>query len=626
MSEKLKRRLWRILLAAALYGLVLLLCSVWKLPSRLMAPYDTLLTLALYLIPYFVTGYDVLWRALRNILHGQVFDENFLMCVATIGALALGEYSEAVFVLLFYQLGEFFQDYALGRSRSSISKLMELKPESATLLKDGVLTVVAPEQVPVGARILVKAGERVPLDGVIEEGSTTLDTSALTGESLPRSASVGDEILSGTVNLTGSVTLRTVRAYEASAVSRILELAENASDKKAVSEQFITRFARVYTPAVCAAALLIAFLPPLLFSLPFSEWIERGLIFLVVSCPCALVISVPLTFFGGIGGASRRGILIKGSGYLETLARTETVVFDKTGTLTSGSFRVTAVHPDQIDEARLIELTALAESRSDHPVAHSVREAYGRVPDQTRVGETEELAGLGIRAMVDGQLVLAGNAALMREAGVAYHDCHLAGTAVHVAVDGVYGGHIIISDSVKPDAKEAIGALRALGVRRLVMLTGDREAVAAAAAKELGLDEYCAELLPADKVGEVERLLGEKSKRGSLAFVGDGINDAPVLARADTGVAMGSLGSDAAIEAADVVLMDDRPMGVANAVRIARGTKRIVRENVLFALGVKLIVLVLAACGVATMGLAAFADVGVAVLAILNALRALRLK
>lgn len=582
--------------------------------------------LGLYLVSYLIVGGDVLLRAARNIFHGQVFDENFLMSVATIGALSLKEYNEAVAVMLFYQVGELFQSIAVNRSRSSISELMDIRPDYANVEREGVLSKVDPDDVSVGEIIVIKPGERVPLDGEVVEGESRIDTAALTGESLPRDVGVGDGIVSGTVNLSGVLRVRVTKPYGESTVSRILELVENAGDKKARTENFITRFARYYTPTVCGLALALAVIPPLAFGQDWGDWIQRGLIFLVVSCPCALVISIPMSFFGGIGGASRRGILIKGSNFLEVLSKTDTVVFDKTGTLTSGSFTVVAVHPQTMNEERLLEFAAYAESFSEHPIARSILDAYGKKIDHARVSRAGETRGHGVFAVVDGMTVVVGNAGLMEGNGVGYHECHIAGTTVHIAIDGTYEGHIIISDILKTDALQAISGLKALGVTKTVMLTGDMEQVAASVAKELNIDTYRSELLPQQKVETVERLLDEKRAKTSLAFVGDGINDAPVLARADVGIAMGAMGSDAAIEAADVVLMDDKPSNIAVAVRIARKTMGIVHQNIWFALGVKLVVLVLAAVGIANMWLAVFADVGVAVLAILNAMRCLHLK
>ena len=612
MPKKQKRMLFRVLASAVLFAVALLL------------PTEGWLRLFTFLIPYAVIAWDVLWRAVRNIAHGQVFDENFLMSLATVGALATGEYPEAVFVMLFYQVGELFQSYAVDQSRKSITSLMDIRPDYANIEVDGQLRQVDPEDVAVGDTIVIKAGERIPLDGVVLEGTSNVDTAALTGESLPREAQPGDDVISGCVNLSGLLRVRVTKAFEESTVAKILDLVENSSSKKAKAENFITKFARYYTPAVVLAAVALALLPPLFTSIQWVDSIQRALNFLVVSCPCALVISVPLSFFGGIGGASKNGILVKGRNYLEVLAKTEHVVFDKTGTLTRGVFNVTAIHPDHCGEAQLLELAALAESYSDHPISRSLKEAYGKELDASRVSNVEELSGRGVRATVDGRQICAGNDKLMEDIGVSWHPCHRVGTTVHVASDGVYLGHIVISDEVKPDAKEAITALKACGVRRTVMLTGDAKAVGESVAQELGLDEVHTQLLPADKVTRVEALLGEVSPKGALAFVGDGINDAPVLSRADIGIAMGGLGSDAAIEAADIVLMDDKPSKLADAIRIARRTLAIVRQNIVFALAVKFLVLALSAAGVANMWEAVFADVGVSVIAILNAMRALK--
>ena len=613
MSKKQKRMLRRILVSAVLFVIcVLLPVSGWP---RLLA----------FLVPYGVIGWDVLWRAVRNIAHGQVFDENFLMALATVGALAIGEYPEAVFVMLFYQVGELFQSYAVDQSRKSITALMDIRPDYANMEgPDGQLEQVDPEDVAVGDTIVIKAGERIPLDGVVLEGSSTVDTAALTGESLPRRVESGDDVISGCVNLSGLLKVQVTKAFEESTVAKILDLVENSASKKAKAENFITKFARYYTPIVVLAAVALALLPPLLTSIQWGDSIQRALNFLVVSCPCALVISVPLSFFGGIGGASKDGILVKGGNYLEVLARTEIVVFDKTGTLTRGVFNVTAIHPDHCDEGQLLELAALAECWSDHPISRALKEAYGREMDSSRVSNVEEVAGRGVKAVVDGHTICAGNDKLMEDIGVSWHPCHRVGTTVHVASDGVYLGHIVISDEVKPDAKEAVAALKAAGVRKTVMLTGDAQAVGEDVAKQLGLDEVHTQLLPADKVERVEALLKEVSPKGALAFVGDGINDAPVLSRADIGIAMGGLGSDAAIEAADIVLMDDKPSKIAHAIRIARRTLSIVRQNIVFALAVKLLVLVLSAVGLVSMWAAVFADVGVSVIAILNAMRALK--
>ncbi len=614
MSKKQKRTLSRILFSAALLAAAALL------------PLNGWARLAVFLLPYAVIGWDVLWRAVRNIARGQVFDENFLMALATVGAFCVGEYPEAVFVMLFYQVGELFQSYAVAQSRKSIASLMDIRPDYANIEQDGALIQVAPEEVAVGSAIVIKAGERIPLDGVVLEGSSTVDTAALTGESLPREVQSGDDVISGCVNLSGVLTVQVTRPFAESTVSKILDLVENSSSKKAKAEHFITKFARYYTPAVVLAAVALAFLPPLFTAISWTDSITRALNFLVVSCPCALVISVPLSFFGGIGGASRDGILVKGGNYLEVLARAEIVVFDKTGTLTKGVFNVTAIHPDDIPEARLLELAALAECYSDHPISRSLKEAYGKDIDASRVSGVEELSGRGVKAVVDGRPVCAGNDKLMEELGVKWHPCHRVGTTVHVAVDGIYAGHIVISDEVKEDAKAAVAALKALGVRKTVMLTGDAKAVGEAVAADLGLDEVHTQLLPADKVDRVESLLKQVSSKGALAFVGDGINDAPVLSRADIGIAMGGLGSDAAIEAADVVLMDDKPSKLSDAISIARRTLSIVRQNIFFALAVKALVLVLSAVGLATMWEAVFADVGVSVIAILNAMRALKRK
>ena len=612
MSKRQKQMLARLIAAAILFAAAVLLpLTGWG-------------RLAAFLIPYAVAGWDVLWRAVRNIAHGQVFDENFLMSLATVGALATGEYPEAVFVMVFYQVGELFQSYAVDQSRKSIAALMDIRPDYANIEADGQLRQVDPEEVAVGDTIVIKAGERIPLDGVVLEGASNVDTAALTGESLPREVRPGDDVISGCVNLSGLLRVRVTRAFEESTVSKILDLVENASGRKAKAEHFITKFARYYTPIVVLAAAVLAFLPPLFSSIGWVDSIQRALNFLVVSCPCALVISVPLSFFGGIGGASRDGILVKGGNYLEVLARTEVIVFDKTGTLTRGVFNVTAIHPDHCDEGQLLELAALAESYSDHPISRSLKEAYGKEIDASRVSGAEELSGRGVRATVDGRIICAGNDKLMEDIGVSWHPCHRVGTTVHVAADGVYLGHIVISDEVKPDAKEAISALKALGIRKTVMLTGDAQAVGEDVARRLGLDEVHTQLLPADKVDRVEDLLKEVSPKGALAFVGDGINDAPVLSRADVGIAMGGLGSDAAIEAADIVLMDDKPSKIAHAIAIARRTLSIVRQNIVFALAVKLLVLVLSALGLASLWAAVFADVGVSVIAILNAMRCLK--
>ena len=637
MNKKQKRTRNRIVAALAIFAAVFAVTEFVPLAQYVGGETNALyLEFVLFLIPYLIAGYDVLLKAARNIGNGQVFDENFLMTIATVGAFALVLFpdsqphmAEGAAVMLFYQVGELFQGYAVGKSRQSIADMMDIAPDFANVMRDGKLVQVDPYEIGVGDEIVVKPGERVPLDGTIVEGSTQLDTAALTGESVPRHVEEGAEVISGCVNMTGKITVKVSKPFEQSTVSRILELVESASEKKAQTENFITRFARYYTPIVTIGALVLAVLPPLLFGQSWSDWIERGLTFLVVSCPCALVISVPLSFFGGIGGASRLGILVKGGNYLEALSHTETVVFDKTGTLTNGSFNVVAVHPDaaaEVDPDLILSIAAHAEAYSDHPIAVSVKEAFTGEIDQSRIADVREDGGHGVRAVVDERVVLVGNDKLMREEGIAYHDCELTGTILHVSIDGKYAGHIIIADVVKEDAAECIKRLHAAGVKKTVMLTGDRAEVAKAVAEKLGLDEYHGKLLPEDKVNQVERLLGETSEKGKLAFVGDGINDAPVLTRADIGIAMGAMGSDAAIEAADIVLMDDKPSKIASAIRIARKTMRIVWQNIVFALGVKFAVLVLAAVGLATMWLAVFADVGVAILAILNAMRCMRVK
>ena len=631
LSKKQRKMLLRILISA------ILLCIIKLLP--LGEKSGPAMQWLLYLLPYGVIGWDVIFRAIRNIANGQIFDENFLMALATIGAFATTEYAEAVFVMLFYQTGELFQDYAVGKSRQSIAALMDIRPDTANLERDdGSLEEVDPEDIEVGAVIVVKPGERIPLDGVVLEGSSSLDTAALTGESVPRDVGPGDAVISGCVNQSGLLRVSVTRICEESTVSKILDLVENASEKKAASENFITRFARYYTPCVVLAALTLFLLPTLALALfpasilpaflagtNWTAWLHRALIFLVISCPCALVISVPLSFFGGIGGASKCGILVKGSNYLEALSKTETVVFDKTGTLTQGSFTVTALHPAEgFDERTLLETAALAESWSSHPISVSLRKACGKELDPNRVTGVVEIAGHGVTARVDGKAVSAGNSRLMEKEGVQWAPCELPGTIVHLMVEGVYAGHILISDLPKPEAKTLVQSLKAAGVQRTVMLTGDTEATAKAVAQDLKLDEYHAQLLPADKVEQVESLLAKKSHGATLAFVGDGINDAPVLTRADIGIAMGALGSDAAIEAADIVLMDDNPEKIAVAMRISRKTLRIVKQNIWFALGVKGAVLLLGAFGAATMWEAVFADVGVAFIAILNAMRCLQ--
>ncbi|MGM9586468.1 MAG: heavy metal translocating P-type ATPase, partial [Candidatus Limivicinus sp.] len=607
MNKKQKKMLRRIILAAVLLILFSLL------------PVEGWLRFALFMIPYFLIGYDILWDAVKGIKNLQPFDENFLMAVATVGAIALGDYKEGVAVMLFYQIGELFQSYAVGRSRRSTSQLMDIRPDYANIEgENGQLEKVDPDEVPLGSIIVVQPGEKVPIDGVIEEGESTLDTAALTGESVPRDAAPGDEVISGCINLTGVLRIRTTREFGESTVSKILELVENASSRKSRSENFISRFARVYTPAVCFSALALAVLPPLVrivMGIPaeWGDWVYRALTFLVISCPCALVISIPLSFFAGIGGASSAGVLIKGSNYMETLAQVKTVAFDKTGTMTQGVFEVSGIHHSSMEETELLEYAALAESYSSHPISQSLRRAWGGGPDKNRVSDVTELSGKGLTAKVDGKTVAVGNAKLMELLGVEYKECHSVGTVVHVAIDGAYAGHILIADMLKPTAKSAVAAMKAAGVKKTVMLTGDAHAVAAQTAGELGADEFYAELLPGDKVDRVEKLLAENQGKEKLAFVGDGINDAPVLSRADVGIAMGALGSDAAIEAADVVLMDDDPMKIAKAINIAKKCIRIVYENIVFAIAVKLACLVLGALGITNMWAAIFADVGVMV-------------
>ena len=624
MTRKQKKVLIRIILAAAL---ILAYKGIFHF-----FPLNGYVELALYMIPYLIIGYDILQKAGKGILNRQVFDENFLMAVATVGAIVLGEYVEGVAVMLFYQIGELFQSYAVGKSRKNISELMDIRPDYANIEVDGELTEVDPDEVEVGSVIVVKPGEKVPIDGVIVEGHSSLNTSALTGESLPREVAEGEEVISGSINMTGLLRIQTTREFGESTVSKILDLVENASSKKSRSENFITKFAKYYTPAVCYGALALAILPPLVrmlflsMSPDWADWIMRALTFLVISCPCALVISIPLSFFAGIGGASDAGILIKGSNYLETLAQTKYVVFDKTGTMTQGVFEVTGVHHNEMPKEKLLEYAALAESYSSHPISRSLQRAYGKEIDKTRVTEVEEISGHGITAKVDGVPVAAGNDKLMERLGIACNDCHSVGTIIHMAVNGTYAGHIVISDIIKPHAKEAIKALKAAGVKKTVMLTGDADRVAKSVAKELGIDEVHSELLPADKVSIVESLLDKKGAKEKLAFVGDGINDAPVLSRADIGIAMGALGSDAAIEAADIVLMDDDPLKISKAIRISRKCLRIVYENIYFAIGIKVICLLLGALGVANMWAAIFADVGVMVIAVLNAIRVLATK
>lgn len=623
MNKKQKKMLTRILIAAAM------------LIALKLIPVTGILQLALYLVVYGIIGYDILKKAWKGILNRQVFDENFLMAVATIGAFALaiyersGDYVEAIAVMLFYQIGELFQSYAVGKSRRNISALMDIRPDYANIEKDGKLEQVDPDEVAVGSIIVVQPGEKVPLDGVVVSGNSTLNTSALTGESLPRDVAEGNEIISGCINMSGVLKIRTTKAFGESTVSKILDLVENASSRKSRSEAFISRFARIYTPAVCIGAVLLGVAVPLLrmafgASAQWVDWVYRALTFLVVSCPCALVISIPLSFFAGIGGASKEGILIKGSNYLEALAATKVVVFDKTGTLTQGVFEVTAVHHNELDANKVLEYAALAECASSHPISKSLQKAYGKAIDRSRVTGIEEISGHGITATVDGHSVAAGNAKLMQKLGIEYHDCHCVGTIIHMAIDGVYAGHIVISDIIKPHSAEAIARLKKSGVSKTVMLTGDARRVAEQVAGELGVDEVRSELLPGDKVAEVEKLLAEKAPKDNLAFVGDGINDAPVLTRADIGIAMGAMGSDAAIEAADVVLMDDDPLQIAKAIRISRKCIGIVRQNIVFSLFVKFACLALTAAGITNMWAAIFADVGVMILAVLNAIRALR--
>lgn len=613
MTKKQKKMLVRIFISAVLFLAVVLM------------PLDGVERIAAFIVPYLVIGWDVLWKAIRNIAHGQVFDENFLMALATVGAFGTGEFPEAVAVMLFYQVGEWFQGYAVGRSRQSIAKLMDIRPDYANIEQNGKLVEVDPEEVSIGQTIVIKAGERIPLDGIVLEGKSTVDTAALTGESLPRDVDPGDDVISGCINQSGLLRVRVTKEFGESTVAKILDLVENASAKKAKAENFITKFARYYTPCVVIGAVLLGLVPPLIVG-GWTMWIQRALIFLVISCPCALVISVPLSFFGGIGGASKCGILVKGGNYLEVLAKTQTVVFDKTGTLTKGVFNVTAIHPEQCSEAELLEMAAYAESYSDHPISRSLKEAYAKEIDALRVSQVEEISGRGVQATINGKRVCAGNDKLMEDIGVPWHPCHRVGTTVHVAIDGVYAGHIVISDEIKQDAAKAIRQLKAEGVEKTVMLTGDAKAVGESVAKELGLDEVYTQLLPADKVEKVEQLLNHRQGNGKLAFVGDGINDAPVLSRADLGIAMGAMGSDAAIEAADVVLMDDQPSKIATAIRIAKKTLGIVKQNIVFALAIKGLFLIMGAFGVANMWEAVFADVGVAVIAILNAMRALKVE
>lgn len=594
-------------------------------------PAEGYLRFVLFMIPYLVIGYDILKKAFKGILNKQVFDENFLMAVATVGAILLGDYSEGVAVMLFYQIGELFQSYAVGKSRRNISELMDIRPDYANIEKDGALEQVDPDEVGIGTIIVVQPGEKVPIDGVIIEGTSTLNTSALTGESLPRDAKAGDEVISGCINMTGLLKIRTTKEFGESTVSKILELVENSSSRKSKSENFISKFAKYYTPAVCYGALALAFIPPIVLLIMgkpamWGDWIYRALTFLVISCPCALVISIPLSFFAGIGGASNQGILVKGSNYLETLAQTKYVVFDKTGTMTQGVFEVSGIHHNEMPDEKLLEYAALAECSSSHPISKSLQKAYGKPIDRNRVTDIEEISGNGVIAKVDGISVAAGNTKLMNRLGIAYQDCHHVGTVVHMAIDGKYAGHILISDIIKPHAKEAIAELKKAGISKTVMLTGDSKRVADQVAEELGIQEVYSELLPADKVSRVEELLNQKSEKDKLAFVGDGINDAPVLSRADIGIAMGALGSDAAIEAADIVLMDDDPLKISKAIKIARKCIRIVYENIYFAIGIKVLCLILGALGIANMWVAIFADVGVMILAVLNAIRTLFVK
>ena len=619
MNKKQKKMLIRIIIAAVLIVVFSLL------------PAEGYLRFVLFMIPYLVIGYDILKKAFKGILNKQVFDENFLMAVATVGAILLGDYSEGVAVMLFYQIGELFQSYAVGKSRRNISELMDIRPDYANIEKDGTLEQVDPDEVEIGTIIVVQPGEKVPIDGMITEGTSTLNTSALTGESLPRDAKAGDEVISGCINMTGLLKIRTTKEFGESTVSKILELVENSSSRKSKSENFISKFAKYYTPAVCYGALALAFIPPIVLLIMgkpamWGDWIYRALTFLVISCPCALVISIPLSFFAGIGGASNQGILVKGSNYLETLAQTKYVVFDKTGTMTQGVFEVSGIHHNEMPDEKLLEYAALAECSSSHPISKSLQKAYGKPIDRNRVTDIEEISGNGVIAKVDGISVAAGNTKLMNRLGIAYQDCHHVGTVVHMAIDGKYAGHILISDIIKPHAKEAIAELKKAGISKTVMLTGDSKRVADQVAEELGIQEVYSELLPADKVSRVEELLNQKSEKAKLAFVGDGINDAPVLSRADIGIAMGALGSDAAIEAADIVLMDDDPLKISKAIKIARKCIRIVYENIYFAIGIKILCLILGALGIANMWVAIFADVGVMILAVLNAIRTLFVK
>lgn len=629
MSRKQKKMLVRIIVTAVMFAGLFVFEKFVPITSRI-------LRLAVYMVPYLVISYDILKKAFKGIIKGQVFDENFLMAVASVGAVAIavyenGSYNEAVAVMLFYQIGELFQSYAVGKSRRSISELMDIRPDYANIEVDGKIEQVDPDEVEVGSIIVVSAGEKIPIDGVIVEGSTTLDTAALTGESVPRSVKESDEVISGCINLTGTVRIRTTKPFGESTVSKILDLVENSSSKKSKSEQFISKFARIYTPAVCGGALALALLPPVVSLIIGKDamwltWIYRALTFLVISCPCALVISIPLSFFAGIGGASKEGVLVKGSNYLETLSKTKIVVFDKTGTMTKGNFEVTDIAPVGVENNELLRLAAYVESYSSHPISKSIKSAYGKEIDNAKISDVNEVSGNGVLAVVDGKKVAAGNSKLMDKLGVEYTACSKVGTVVYVAVDGKYCGYILISDALKPTSVSAVKAMKDCGVRKTVMLTGDSKKVADAVAKELGADEVYSELLPADKVSQVERLLADKGEKEKLAFVGDGINDAPVLSRADIGIAMGALGSDAAIEAADIVLMDDDPMKISKAIKISSKCLRIVNENIYFALGVKALCLILGAVGIANMWVAIFADVGVMVLAVLNAIRALSVK
>lgn len=625
MNKKQKKMLVRIIIS-------LILVVVFSgLPIDEHQKFGTYLRFGLFMIPYLIIGHDILKKALKGIRNKQVFDENFLMAVATIGAILLGDYTEGTAVMLFYQIGELFQSYAVGKSRRNISELMDIRPDYANVEQDGKLEQVDPDEVEIGTIIVVQPGEKVPIDGVITEGTSTLNTSALTGESLPRNAKVGDEVISGCINMTGLLKIRTTKEFGESTVSKILELVENSSSRKSKSENFISKFAKYYTPAVCYGALALAIIPPIVLLIMgkpamWGDWIYRSLTFLVISCPCALVISIPLSFFAGIGGASNQGVLVKGSNYLETLAQTKYVVFDKTGTMTQGVFEVSGIHHNEMADEKLIEYAALAECSSSHPISKSLQKAYGKPIDRNRVTDIEEISGNGVIAKVDGVSIAAGNAKLMKRLGISYQECHHMGTVVHMAVDGKYAGHILISDIVKPHAKEAIAELKKAGITKTVMLTGDSKRVADQVAADLGIQEVYSELLPADKVSKVEELLSKKTEKEKLAFVGDGINDAPVLSRADIGIAMGALGSDAAIEAADIVLMDDDPLKISKAIKIARKCIRIVYENIYFAIGIKVLCLILGALGIANMWVAIFADVGVMIIAVLNAIRSLFVK